>query len=42
MKTPEPNFNLREPKSFTETAIQMIVRFNNQRIVLNTGVKSKS
>lgn len=39
MKTPEPNFNLREPKSVAETAIQMVVRFNNQRIVLNTGEK---
>lgn len=39
MKTPEPKFLLKEPKSKTETLISMFFRFDNQRLVYSTGEK---
>ena len=37
MKTPEPKFNLKEPKAKEPTLIIMVVRFNNQRLSYSTG-----
>ena len=39
MKTPEPTFVLKDPNSESLTLINMIVRFNNERIVYSTGEK---
>ena len=37
MKTPEPKFNLKEPKAKKPTLIIMVVRFDNQRLSYCTG-----
>ncbi|MFN8229479.1 MAG: site-specific integrase [Bacteroidia bacterium] len=39
MRTSEPKFLLKEPKSTEKTLISLFIRFNNQRLVYSTGLK---